>query len=454
MKRFWLVLLSLGLIMAFSTSAFAVDVKFSGTFYAAGQYLDRISVADNGFRPLSTAAYFQRLRLRTEFVVAPGVSLITRADIMERAWGALRTSATAANTLGGPLMGDQSSGTKAENENIAFDQVYVSVVTPIGMFTAGYQPDGMYGTMFMNSDSQVAKIGYYLPIGNLTLVAQVGKGAEASSPYVNSFTNTNLGATDNDYDLYYLMGIYRAKTVEAGMLYMFIRNATVRPTQIGLNSQSALHLLSPYAKVTLGPVYVEGEVRYVFGKSTQTDSGVGDVTASGLSAYINAVGTFGPVYIGGTFAYLSGDDPATTDKTEGGAGLLISGGNDWNPCLILFNYDRTTWAGSITGFNGTVANNVMTNAFLYQIKGGVKPTDKLDIGVAASFLQADKVAATMVSKDFGYEVDVTGTYKITNNLSYMLGFGYLFTGDYFKGTSSSNTVKNDYLVINKLTLTF
>ena len=35
--------------------------------------------------------------------------------------------------------------------------------------------------------------------------------------------------------------------------------------------------------------------------------------------------------------------------------------------------------------------------------------------------------------NYGWEIDLTGTYKITNNLSYMLGAGYLFTGDIFKG---------------------
>ncbi len=58
-------------------------------------------------------------------------------------------------------------------------------------------------------------------------------------------------------------------------------------------------------------------------------------------------------------------------------------------------------------------------------------------------------------------MDATATYKITNNLSYMLGAGYLFTGDYFRGTDGGGAdpllaqdVSNDYLVINKLTLTF
>ncbi len=338
-----------------------------------------------------------------------------------------------------------------EGENIVVDQVYVSAVTPIGVIGVGYQPDGMWGTMFTNSDSQVPKITWAIPVGPVTIMAQVAKGAEGSFPYPNAITGTNLSATDNDYDLYYLLGIYKDKTVEAGMLYMYIRGAHFRPV---LNYQSQTHLLSPYFKANLGPVYLEGEVRYTFGNAAKMDSGPGDVTISGLAAYINAVATFGPVYVGGTFAYLSGDDPATTDKVEGGAGVFISGGQDWNPMLILFNYDRTTWAGAMPGYAGTNAQNQMTNAFLYQIKGGVKPTAKLDIGASFSFVQADKVVSGMVSKDYGYEIDVTGTYNITNNLSYMLGFGYLITGDYFKGLSSANSVSNNYLVINKLTLTF
>ena len=43
MKRFWLVLLSLGLIMAFSASAFAVDVNVSGEYYVGGLYLNKVS---------------------------------------------------------------------------------------------------------------------------------------------------------------------------------------------------------------------------------------------------------------------------------------------------------------------------------------------------------------------------------------------------------------------------
>ena len=50
MKRLWLVLLSLALVMVFSASAFAVDVKFSGEYYAAGMYQDKVGLNKSGYR--------------------------------------------------------------------------------------------------------------------------------------------------------------------------------------------------------------------------------------------------------------------------------------------------------------------------------------------------------------------------------------------------------------------
>ena len=122
MKKFWLVLLSAGLIMAFSVSAFAVDVQVSGTYYAAGMYLDQTSLMkgsiDKSVNPytgmasglhnnddVSTAFYFQRLRVRTDFTISPGLKFITRFDAMERIWGGARSAPGTTTDL-------QSAGTK------------------------------------------------------------------------------------------------------------------------------------------------------------------------------------------------------------------------------------------------------------------------------------------------------------------------------------------------------
>ena len=67
MKRIWVVLLSFCLLTALTTSALAVDVKFSGEMYEAGVYLDKVGLtqnpgsADKGF---NTAFFYQRLRLQ------------------------------------------------------------------------------------------------------------------------------------------------------------------------------------------------------------------------------------------------------------------------------------------------------------------------------------------------------------------------------------------------------
>ena len=65
-----------------------------------------------------------------------------------------------------------------------------------------------------------------------------------------------------------------------------------------------------------------------------------NVAVSALSVFLDATATFGMFNVGGTFAYLSGDDPSTKDKIEGG---INTAGLDWQPCLILFNTDLNYW---------------------------------------------------------------------------------------------------------------
>jgi len=67
MKRFWLVLLSLGLIMAFSASAFAVDVRVSGEFYVAGLYLNKTALM---IKAVLSLCRIKALSLITSFVTS------------------------------------------------------------------------------------------------------------------------------------------------------------------------------------------------------------------------------------------------------------------------------------------------------------------------------------------------------------------------------------------------
>jgi len=442
MKRFRLVVLSLGLVMAFSASAFAVDVKVSGSYFIGGLYMDRTNLDKTADKGTSTAFYYQRLRVQTDFIVSPGLKLVTRFDAMERIWGGARSTPGVASDT-------SSNGTRAENENIAFDQVYVQYASPVGIILAGYLPFGDWGTPFGNTTSSIPGVIYMLPIGNTTLSAYYFKIADGSY----TANNPAVKASDTDFDFYLASVKYSQKNFTVGLLGGMARSAAARTAA---NFIEQVYAIEPYFMASYGPLKVEGELHYAFGKARQYDNGTADVDLQLFNAYLNAVATFSPVYVGGTFAYASGNDPTTlTSKIH--TDPLITGGSEWSPALIMWNRDRAYTFGNLTGTSpSAVFGAYMANSYFYQLKGGVKPTDKLDLCVAVSKADADQnpVAGPWVSKDMGWEVDVTGTYKITNNLSYMLGFGYLFTGDYFKGASAANDVSNDYLIMHKLTLTF
>ena len=457
MKRFWLMMLSLGLIMAFSASAFAVDVKVSGEFYVGGLYLNKISVNDNYSWKAgdttytgnpSTALFYQRLRVGTDFIVSPGLKLVTRFDALERIWGGARSNQV--DSKGIVSAAADSAGTRAENENIAFDWAYIDYVSPIGIFDVGLMEDGRTGTVFGNSYTTLGRIKWKNTFGSFTLGADITKSKDQSLSAVTSTAT----ATDTDNNKYGLEGIYQWKDGKAGMKVTYYRYAENR--QAAENNKTYF-LFTPYTIAKVGPVDIQAEINYATGKvkyenGTVNSDGLSEVTIDNLSGWIDATAKFAPVYVGGTFAYISGDDPGTKDKQEGGT---LNGGQDWNPCLIMFNYyDVANWVGTVYGYDSSKVTGTMSNAWFFQGRIGVNPIPELDAMLSVSYATADKKPAGYIGGAYGTEVDLTGIYKITNNLSYMLGVGYLFTGDYFKGKNGNNKIDDDYMLINKLILTF
>jgi len=440
MKRILVIWLSLGLLVAFSTTVFALDVKFSGEYYAAGVYLDRTTVKkDTATDGPSTAFFYQRLRVRTDFIVSPGLTLITRFDAMERAWGANRSNVPLVTTNA-----VDSAGTRAENENIAFDWAYISYKAPIGVFDVGIMNDGATGTIFGDSYGPAARIKYANTFGPVKIGLAYTKVQEGSLTAINP-----TGVSDADRDKYGIVGEYIWKTGRVGLNVNYYRYADTRPAS---NYKRNYFVFTPYTFAKIGPVSLQAEFNYLTGdQKYELPSVTPDKKLENMSGWVDATADFGMVYAGGSIAYVSGDDPGTSDKTEGG---LLNGGRDWSPCLIMWNYERTNWAGGLSGYDAANQDTNMLNGWFFQVRGGVRPVDKLDIMASVSYANADKKPAGFVKNAYGYEVDLTATYKITNNLSYMLGVGYLFTGDYYKGASDANNLSNDYLVLNKLTLTF
>jgi hypothetical protein len=440
MKKFWIVLLALGLVAGFAMSASAADVKFSGSYYVIGSYADNPSNLKEGTagRVNPAAIYNQRLRLQTEFKIAEGLMLVTRIDALEKDWGDYTWRATGTGrveTASRPALAP--AGVNLQ-ESIEFERAYVDFNTKIGKFMVGYQ-------------------NFIVPVGPLTVIAAIEKRVENS---------IDLARTDYDQNVYDLGVVYKFGAGDAGLMFQYVDNRTARSTT-GLSAQAQFYALNPYAKMKFGPVFVEAEGIYAWGKLAKFDDLAAaqllvptatDIDLSTWGFYLHAKADIGPAYVGGIFSYARGDDITTAGTREGGMARALTLGQAWDPCLILWN-DGTS--RSITGALGAAIaatpgyDVFFDNAWMGQLYGGFKPTKDLDIFASLTYAVMDQnLVANQISKDIGWEFDLTAKYKIFDNLEYMAGFGYLFVGDAWKGAVAATPLANNYLLIHKLTLSF
>jgi len=461
MRKFWIVLVSIGLIMAIAMPAFAVsgpDIKVSGSYYVQGVYEDNANLKKNPNNN-ATAFFFQRLRMQPEFKIAEGLTLVTRFDALEKKWGDQTTTGNYNQYDSANRTTSTSNPTSRVQENIEFERVYVDFNTGIGRFLVGYQDFVAFGTDFGDTHATRPGIKWLYTSGPVTFGAALEQVVELNTGQGTSTSGGpayNTAASDSDNTSYDLFGIYKGKAVEAGLLFQYIANKAARTTS-GTPNETSVYFVDPYVKATFGKFFVEAEAMYAFGKLNKYEASASrtDIDLSAWGGYIGVKGDFGPAYVGAKFAVISGDDPTTANTKEGSVASSFVFGQVFSPMLLLWNDPRATWVGGMTGYQSTSINNFMDNTWFYYVYGGFKPVPKLDIMAGVAYAYADKNGSGYVGNGiYGTEADITATYKIYDNLSYMVGFGYLWTGDFFKGTLNSNQVDNDYTVTHKLTLSF
>jgi hypothetical protein len=438
MKKFWIMMLSLGLIAASNMPATAADVKLGGSYFVAGYYESNRAVRENA----PSMAYFgQRIRFEPAFKVAEGLDFNLRVDAMERVWGQYGIGAEANNpsSLRNPIA----------EQNIQFRHGWVTFLTKIGMFMVGYMADNAWGTDFGDTPTEGPQIVYAIKSGPVAFVAafeKYGEGRLGNAVVAPGFV-------DSDTDKYCLTPLYFWDQGQAGLLYCYVRSAASRPLAFPFGDNiGKFHYYEAFFKGTFGPVYAEGEYQFQNGRVMEWDdhiTGVADVDYKAQQWYLMAKFNMGPAYIGGQYAHASGDDPGTATKIE----AVVDPGYTWQPTLVLFNDWTDRWAGNMGTYGAT--SNLFVNADLYQVFAGYNPMPKLGIKASYTLAFADqKPTATWIDDEYGKEFDLTVTYKIYDNLQYMIGFGYLWAGDYYKGASAANKIDDNYLLMHQLTLSF
>jgi len=450
MKKLLVILFALGLVFSFTAPVMATDVSFDGSFRVRGWYDSNSDLVKNN--SVASAYYDQRLRVGTVFQVAEGLSVTARFDALDGTWGST-----------GMRGNDVDNTVGADTNNIQFDMAYMTFLTGIGQFKAGYMADGCWGTAFGDTEKFKGAVSFLTKLGdNVYFSLKVVKSNEVDK--TGSLQKFGLAPTatysDKDDDSYSAAVIYVGEAMNAGLVYNYKRYANYVD---GLGIRVAeINVLSPYIKATFGDLYLESELCWADGTGKNINAATPDTDVEGLSFYAMGKYNLGSVYLGGIFAFVQGDDPDTpfTVKTENVLGD-VNGGTEWDPTLIMFN---STCPASLGGPWGT--RDRMDNAIFYQVFAGAA-YDKLSYMVSLSYATADEkgspglkgggaiaTAPQYLDKDYGTELDITAAYKIYDNLTYSVGAGYLWAGDYYKGASTTVEIGDTYLLTNKLQVVF
>ncbi|MBW2561686.1 MAG: hypothetical protein JRE40_12640 [Deltaproteobacteria bacterium] len=413
MKKLLVVLLALGLVFAFAMPAAATDIKVKGHYFISGNYQDNPSMQD-GDAALSASSNWthQQFRTQVDFQVQKGLKLTTRFDVFERRWGETATSGEG---------------------NIQFDRVYITAnigpgVLKIGDMWNDYAPTKL-GNIY--GSGNVAR--YDIPFGNFVAELRWQKKTEG---------DVGVTVSAKDKDEYALGLMYKLDKGFVGAYNIY----TVDQTDVTDTFSITTNAFNPYFKYVLGAWTVQAEAYWITGEKDYDAAGTQDKDYDGLTFWVAADAKFGAIGVGGEVFSASGDDLTTTDIETGGViGLAAPG------ALIMFDY----YTNKFNGTAYTMWSYTRANVNVVDVYVSYKASPKLNL--KAKFIYADaqekEAVYGTVDTDMGTELDLTATYKIYDNLSYMVGFGYLWTGDFWK-TSTTDKIDDDYLITNKLTLVF
>lgn len=430
MKKLLTVFFALALVAAFAMPAAAVDVSVKGEYFITGNYEDNPTM-QSGDQTGSASSQWshQRFRPQIDFKVQEGLKLTVRMDIMEKYWGQYNSAYGTSTTV---------SGVSDDNEtNIEFDRVFITANVGPGVLYAG-ESDVDYGMKLNNFYGSGPRVKYAVPFGGF-----VGEVIWTKK------TEKDLGPTDSDKDRdQYAVGLmYKLAKGFIGFYNIYDYDKTNDTYTQWTNS------FEPYFKYAFGDITLQGELSLSTGERDYDAAGTYDPDLGGFAMWLAADWKSGDFGVGGQFYYLEGDDPNTNDN-EGSVALM---GLSPLGTLIMFDY----WTNKYNGVNPGAApatnswgygynNNIMA----VEIHASWKVMPKLTLKAQYSYADLVEKVSGHMDEPFGSEFDLTATYKIYDNLQYMVGFGYLWAGDYWKSSATDNTVDDDYIVLNQLKLSF
>ncbi|MBU0945042.1 MAG: hypothetical protein KJ804_15185 [Proteobacteria bacterium] len=435
MKKVFSTVAALGLVAGIATSAAALELKVSGEYI-----LDGFSISDglginagNGVQMWDDPenegdrnAWFEhKFQTDADLIVNDNVTIKSRIRFID--WG---------------IWGSQDDTNVSDGNNFTVRRLWMVYKSPIGNWEIGRRPAGAWENAFVNSGTRADRIMW---------VNQLTDTFKMYAFYQKTTETDSYGADDGlDYDYYEVYGAFTGygKTSLAGGYYDNQMN------DVPYGSTTDRWRIKGYGDYQFTDMLgLEVEFDYINGQTEYNNSDAEDRDISGFAFMADLQADFGAAKANFMYFYISGDDDATDNDSEA---YSVSGGTgaDFEPLYIL------------TGAKVSLLNNDMGSDNEYGVAvrtagahgfvgaADFQATEKIGLHGALGYAMA---AAEMegFDNDYGWEVDLGASYKLLDNLTYNLHFGYLASGDFFKGNNDLGYDANDVtLLYNNLSMTF
>ena len=460
MKKVLVTIAALGLVAGAATAASAVEWQISGKYMVEGAYLnsagttlDGLGNPHNGVQATETpgtsnpsdAYYLHTFEINPSMKVNDKISMYSVVRLADNTfWG----NQTNGDVAGGNTM----ETTRGNSSGVYIHQLFMDYLSPIGKFRMGRVSAGTFGTSFLDFDQHADRIILYPSF--------LAGGPWSSQFYLQKTTDSRpaiAGTTssDSDNNKYVARGFYKTDSVNAGVEYAYGRNAVTG------NTTTVLQDASIYAMAKLNNFYLNTEVIYYFG-NVNYDAGVANSKdIDSVAGMLNVGGKFDKLDVGAMAFYAEGQG---TDPHEISSALNPTGGNTTTPGnSSVGTGDLFEPFYVLTGkHTGILNNNLFDKYTLTASNAGARAagvyanyavSDKMTVHGAVGYAAADK-KNTFRESDYGWEYDLGMAYKLLDNLTYEAHFGFLDTGDFFNGPSTTDTTKNIYVLSHSLTMTF
>lgn len=382
MKKFFIAILA---ILMLSGAVYAAELELSGSYYARGRYLDNPAALDDGGDPFMN--YDHELEINGKFAIEDTSYVNFRFEIVDQNWpGDGSSEAVNDDPAEDPISIGQL------DDNLEVQRVWgghtFSTKTNL---EAGLMTGGGWSSAFGEATGGRYRVKVVQPTEFGTLIGLVEKQAELGSEVEDS--------EKNDSDGYAVALVTKAMDLTIEGLVFYIANGT---NDLADDKLDTTILFDLGVSGPIGPLNLVSEFMYWDYSFDETD--LDDYSLYGI--YIDLSMTMDAFNFGGFLAYGSTDD-------DTGAGFNF--GDD-------FDGNGNEMIGNEFSFGGTDA---IGGATYFGVYAGYAVNDALSLSgqVAMAIANSDLDTASAAEKDEATSLSLGGAYKITDAVTYSVGFG-------------------------------